>query len=270
MTQGTIFRMPYGFGPMPGPRQGPDGKPHDWTTGPRSYTASVRFLSTRDALEPLLPPGFYLDGDPEVEVRYTELTELAWLAGRGYRLLGVYLKAGYRGQRDTARGQFLSVLWENLADPILSGREELGYAKLPAEISAPRRVGRTAEVTASWMGFPFFRMSLEGIEDAAQAPAAPPPSDGVLHYKYIPRTGALDEADCAYACLSPNVATHRRVVATQTATATFAFVRANWEQMPTQFHIVSRLAELPILDTLPARIETAIGASDLGNQRRLE
>lgn len=267
-----LMRMPYGFGPTPGPRQDPDGKPHDWHDGPKSRAVILRFLSEAEALVPLLPPGFLLDGDPWVTIRYTELTELAWLAGRGYRMLGVYFPAVYRGRREEARGPFLAVLWENLADPILSGREELGYAKLPAEISAPRRTGGSEKMRAAWQGHPFFDLSLADFrtEPTEEMAAASPPADGVLHYKYIPRTGDPGQADCAYACLTPPPGPIRRLVGVESASAEWAFHPASWEEMPTQCHVVSALANLPVHESARARIETTIGASDLSGQKRLD
>jgi hypothetical protein len=71
----------------------------------------------------------------------------------------------YRG---TIEGLFQPVLWENLADPII-GREELGYAKLFADIEYPvmtppqsnRRIlrtwqgeGRTTFHRATWEELP--------------------------------------------------------------------------------------------------------------------
>jgi hypothetical protein len=48
-----------------------------------------------------------------------------WLAGRGYTIIDVWLPVMFEGQRDQAVGRFLTVMWENLADPIITGRTSL-------------------------------------------------------------------------------------------------------------------------------------------------
>lgn len=51
--------------------------------------------------------------------------------------------ATFTGRRDKATGRFLAVVWKNLADPIITGRDEIGHPKLYDEIAA------------GWMGFRF-------------------------------------------------------------------------------------------------------------------
>ena len=64
-------------------------------------------------------------------VAATYMKEIAWLAGRGYNTLGVSFPATFTGEEDEVTGNFLTVLWENLTDPIITGREELGFALSP-------------------------------------------------------------------------------------------------------------------------------------------
>ena len=44
------------------------------------------------------------------------------------------------------------VLWENLTDPIITGREELGYPKIYGELPEPRHLNDTISCSASWLG----------------------------------------------------------------------------------------------------------------------
>ncbi len=204
---GLMYRMPYGFGPTAGPRQGPDGERFDWTASPRRQAVAVSFLTDAAALDALLPPGFSLAGDPVVTVEIQRFTELEWLAGRGYNTLGVRFPATFQGEADRATGSFLSVLWENLADPILSGRDELGFAKLYADLPEPRVFRGTEHYEAGWLGHRFLELAVSDLRDVPSGPqpvaGLPGPSDGTLHYKYIPRTGAWGEAEVAQACLTP-------------------------------------------------------------------
>ena len=66
--KGMMYMMPTHFGPMAGPRQGADGKGFACIDNPRSTGYSVSFLSNAEQLEPLLPPGFALYGEPVVTV----------------------------------------------------------------------------------------------------------------------------------------------------------------------------------------------------------
>jgi len=267
----VLYRMPYGFGPSPGPRQGPDGKPFSWVDAPARRSVGVSFLSEAAALQRLLPPGFSLRGEPVVTVEVQYFTELEWLAGRGYNTLGVKLPATFTGTRDVATGQFLAVLWENLADPILTGRDELGFAKLYAEIPPPRVFRGTETHGAGWLGHRFLDIEVSGLADAPPpTPAAGGPLDGgTLHYKYIPATGAGSAPDAAYACFTPAGGSHQRTLRFQRGDGRVVFHPARWEDMPTQAHIVTALGALPVREWRGATATETRGAKDLSDQRRL-
>lgn len=92
-------------------------------------------------------------------------------------------------------GTFTPVLWENLSDPIMTGREELGFSKIYAEMPPPVIIGNNYSAIATWQGFRFAEVSETDLEEAL---AQLPPASGSFHYKFIPRTGARGEADAAY------------------------------------------------------------------------
>lgn len=265
-----IHRMPYGFGPSPGPRQGPDGTAHDWRDRPLRRVVSVDYLTAPEPLEALLPPGFTLAGEPVVSVEVQYLSELSWLGGRGYNTLGVRFPARFHGRRDDVTGLFLAVLWENLADPILTGRDELGFAKLWAEIPPPRVHADREVHGAAWLGHRFVDVTLTDIAPAKAPPAVTgPATGGLLHYKYVPATGRPGEADIAHACHTPPGAA-TRLLSAATARGEVRFHATRWEDMPTQFHIVQRLAALPVLEARGATVTVTRGGRDLSDQRRLE
>jgi hypothetical protein len=265
-----MHRMPYGFGPAAGPRQDGDGVPFDWADTPHRRAVAVSYLTDEAALAALLPPRFVLAGEPVVTVEIQYLTELQWLAGRGYNTLGVKFPATYQGKSEAVAGLFLAVLWENLADPILTGRDELGFAKLYAEIPEPR-VFRGREMHgAAWLGHRFVDLELDDIRDAGSpAPPQGPAAGGTLHYKYVPSTGDWGSADVAYACHTPPGASRQRVLSASAANGRVAFHPTTWEQMPTQFHIVQRLAALPVLESRGASVTVTRGGRDLSDQRRI-
>src|SRR5258708_20688604 len=112
--------------------------------------------------------------------------------------------ATFTGSRDRATGKLLAVVWENLADPIITGRDEIGHPKLYAEIAEPRRWNGAQICTAGWMGFRFLELEVSQLQDAelVRLVAA---SDGTLMLKYIPRTGTPGETVVAQAPLTPAV-----------------------------------------------------------------
>ena len=71
--------------------------------------------------------------------------------------------ATFTGSRDRATGKFLAVVWENLADPIITGRCEIGHPKLYAEIAEPRRWNGAQICTAGWMGFRFLELEVSQL-----------------------------------------------------------------------------------------------------------
>lgn len=263
-----LTRMPIGFGPATGPRRGPDGRRFDCLDSPVSVALSVSFRSNPGQLADLLPDRFELDGEPIVTVTATYMKNIEWLAGRGYNMLGVTIPASFRGDKDTVRGPFLTVLWENLADPIITGREELGFVKIYCELPEAVITDSSAQCTADWLGFEFMSLNIRGLK-----PVTDPTStvhagiDGLLHYKYLPRTGEWGEADASYAVMTPASTPNRKITAQWVGNGAVEWSHARWEDMPTQYMIVNALAELDVEEFINASITKTTGGKDLGDQR---
>ncbi len=267
-----MYRMPTVFGPATGPRRGPDGRKFDCIENPKAKSISVSFRSSPDQLASLLPERFELDGNPVVTVTATYMTDIEWLAGRGYNMLGVSFPAVYVGREETARGPFLAVLWENLADPIITGREELGFAKIYCSLPDAEISGKAASCSANWLGFEFFEMEVTGLESQS-LPASDTAAefDGVLHYKYIPRTGEWGVADVCHAAISPEgTSNNRRVMSHKSGEGRITWNRARWEDLPTQYNIVNGLADLDVVEFIEGSVTESIGSKDLSDQRILK
>ena len=80
-----------------------------------------------------------------------------------------------------------------------------------------------------------------------------PDSQGIMHYKYIPRTGGgFTQADAEYVCLNPKAAKLPDDVKKYPAdqlTYMGGQVRwhiPTWEDMPTQYHVAQALGSLPV------------------------
>ena len=295
------FRSPYGFGPAPGPRQPLAQHPSASSiqalrkTHPEhSETFTIRFKSSRTYLQNLLPPGFAFTSPgtvAEASIICTTLNGMAWLGGKGYNHLGLYLHGVNYTKKDGSKvfGTYLSVMWEDLADPIITGRDELGMPKLFADISvSQQREGERdgCSITTSWRGATFgvFEISdltkeeptVNGAESSAppqRGPGPPPPpaEQGLFIYRYVPAVGEPGKADAAYPVLVPKApAAARQPESFVSKSATLHFDAGDWESLPTLHHIVKGLAEMPIYGFVEARRTKAEGVDDIASASRLE
>lgn len=259
--QGVRYRMPVSFGPAIGPRQHPDGRP--WAveeTGTMSAEwMKVAYRVDETKLERLLPPGFSRRADPILSVSCAWFKNLYWLAGRGYGILSIDFPVTYHGKDETIDGNFCPVIWEGAPEAIITGREELGFPKLPAsftEIDWTPGAG-TAACEVSSFGFTFCEVSLsELVEDLDPVPSLPGSAGGPqLYYKYSAKTnaGGGGGPDAAYAVTAAPKATaganqninfdgfeFRRWA----GKGTIKWNRARFEDLPLTFPIVNGLADL--------------------------
>ncbi|MCH2569789.1 MAG: acetoacetate decarboxylase family protein [Planctomycetes bacterium] len=263
-----MYRMPTHFGPATGPRRGPNGQTFPCKDNPKSTRIHVSFLSNAKQLEALLPPGFTLHGDPVVTVFAAYMTEIAWLAGRGYNVLGVTIPARFSGKKDTAIGPFLTVLWENLADPIITGREELGFSKIYCELPEITMMNDSASADASWLDFHFLNITVQNLKPRSE-PLVEDKVDGQLHYKYVPRTGQWGSSDCQYAVITPSEGSNALVQDDLIGDGTVNWTPAKWEDLPTFYQVVNAFAQLEVKDFLDCGLSRSIGGRDLSDQRIL-
>jgi len=273
------YRMPTHFGPSLGPRQGLDGRRFACVDSPDDTMLLATFKADKTQLEKLMPPGFTVREPCTITFDFSFITNIEWLAGRGYNTFGVSVPATYNGEKDTVHGDLLLVLWENKADPILTGREDLGFSKIYCEIPEPQIIGNDVICRASWDGFEFASLKISGLTEispdeyakqSATTSADQPVSEGTLHYKYIPKTGCPGESDSEYAALTPGDWPNMKLdLVKQTDTAVLTFNSATWEQLPTLVHIVNTLSALTLGDCTQALMTKTRGGNDLSSQRIL-
>jgi acetoacetate decarboxylase len=267
--RGRIYRMPTHFGPAPGPRQIPAEANADPTKSPRKTLISASFLTEALALEQHIPERFALAGDPVVTVEFHYMTDIDWLAGRGYTMIHVWWPVMFKGERDQVVGRFLAVMWENLADPIITGRGEIGQPKLFAEIPDLRLVDGAYHCEASWMGFRFLDLQVTALVEPVNQAKADPQMEGTLMLKYIPKTGAWGKADICEVSFSPAVTPGLTVESRRVAKGSVVFHRAKWRELPTMYHVVNALTDLPVLSLRGASIATTRGGKSNIDQRVL-
>ncbi len=113
------------------------------------WTLTCSYRTSRDALAALLPLPFEPADEPVVTVHYSQCLKVQFLAGAGYNLIGVDLAAFFNGRQDQLAGNYSLVMWENLMNPVIRGRELLGVPKLFADVPDPSRIGDDWHVSAS-------------------------------------------------------------------------------------------------------------------------
>lgn len=289
-------RAPYGFGPAPGPRQ-PLGLPtshHDIQTlrklSPERFTMyAIRFRSSRTYLQNLLPPGFAFTSPATVvraSVECTTLDGMTWLGGSGYSFVRLVLHGVNYTKRDGSKvfGSFTPVLFEDLADPIVTGRDDVGFPKLFANIQVLDR-SDGASVVMKWRGAEFGRLQIDRLEaeqppttkghidskSAAPGPPAPPPEQGTLVYRHVPAVGEPGKADAEYAVLAPYPpppATPPEKHVSQSAS--IKFNAGCWRTLPTLHHVTEKLANMPVYGMEKAEKVTGLGVDDLSGAIRIE
>ncbi|KAJ4374154.1 hypothetical protein N0V83_002895 [Neocucurbitaria cava] len=289
--KGLLWRMPTAFGPMPGPRQNFEGRQRDGEKGGFT-TVSLKFKTSRTVLQNLLPTERlqFAAADTVVYVTFaiTQLSNLEWLGGRGYSHFGLYIHGVQytKANGGTLTGTYLPILFENLADPILSGREELGFPKLFADLEL-KKDGATWTLEASWMSSKFCSMTLSDVQEPVvvkgQSPTPTPPlpkDEGLFFHKYIPSTGNLGstergQADIEYTAFLPGdedakIVERKIERIMKASSASINFDALDWKALPTLHHIVHRLKEIPVYEVVEAKIVEGTGVSDVSPARRIE
>ncbi len=236
------YMMPAHFGSprIDGP---PSGWYHDVTT------MIVTYVTDRDKLSAYLPEPFAVANEPLITVMYARSRKVDWLAGRGYNLIGVSAAAVFNGEHDELEGSFALVIWENLTDPILSGREMTGIPKIFADIPDHTIEDGEWRSGASHFGSKIVDLSIRNLrapsaEEIAAAQAAREGKDNPMGWRYIPAVGGFGAALSEPTTFpSEDIVTEAYV-----GEGSIEWHELTWEQNPTQFHIVNALAGLPILE----------------------
>ena len=211
-------------------------------------TIAITYLTDRKLLAQYLPEPFEVGQEPLVSVSYAMNREIEWLAGGCYNIIGVNVSAVFKGRVDQVTGNYCLVMWENLTDPILTGREIQGIPKIYADIPDHAICEGVWRTSASYRGHkivdlmikdlkPLGPQEVKAIEDMAK-------QGNWMGWKYIPKAGEPG-AEVSHATLFPTETTFREA---WIGTGEVKWHRLTWEQNPTQFYIANALEELPIIE----------------------
>lgn len=262
-----VYEMPVFFGPVPAPKgPGPDGKyvcrkPAD------VEAVGVMFETDSDALEALLPERFSLNA-PVLSVTHCEFSHIGNFGGNSYSLINISVPVHFDGVEEQLDGDLVLVMFENHADPIIGGRDQLGYSKIYADISPFIKDGRRICSHASSWGFRFLDLAIEP-EQPAEAPERmmelAARSRGKFNYKYIQATPYRETgfgrggADVSYPTFNPKAWNRPegypftiREPEIRYCSGAVRFHRPEPADMPMYWHIGRYLADLNIRRNLGA------------------
>lgn len=288
LLPGRTHRGPLSFGPAASPRQDQNGKPFTNWGEARTRTIGVTYASEYAALNALLPDGYRVDETVEASILFEnmELRNLPWLNGRGYNTWGVYINNVVCTRvTPSITASYMALLFESFTDPITTGREELGFCKVWAEMPDGATVDGKWIQTASWFGEEFMRLTIPNLKDRPvetspafkPRPWTNPQTDGILHQRYIPAVGQPGVSDAYYATLMnaptgsapPVVLEYKTVDPSKFDEVKLDILEdATWEKLPTLWNIVQGLQKVPRVAVREVAINLIAGASDCSGNKR--
>jgi len=243
------YMMPAHFGPRYRGEKS-SGWYHDVTM------MAVPFVTDREKLAAYIPAPYEVAENAVVTVFYARNRDVDWLAGHGYNLLGVNASVVYKGEKETIEGTYTLVMWENLTDPILTGRELQGIPKLFADIPDHTIANGKWNTSASHFGNKIVDLSVENLraptaEELFAGQQAQEGKDNPMGLRYMPMAGGFGPAALQEPTTFPSESSFTDI---QLGQGSIDWNTLTWEQNPTQFHIVNALAELPVLAYLPSLV----------------
>lgn len=214
----------------------------------------VSYLTDREKLAAYLPEPFEVAEQAVVSVFYACNKKVDWLAGRGYNLIGVNTAVNFNGEKDRLTGSYTLVMWENLTDPILSGRELQGIPKIYADIPDHSIIGGEWRSNASHFGHKILDLSIDKLraataEELEAEKTSQEGKDNPMGLRYLPAVGGFGKPAVCEATTFPSESIYTEALVGE---GKLDWNHLTWEQNPTQFHIVNALADLPVLQYLPA------------------
>ena len=124
-----IYMMPLILGPAADRNKG--------TTYESVEMLSLQYKTNYDSAKELLPECYKLENDPTATIAFCFYDGVDYMAGRGYNIVFVAINAKFTGKTEKLDGDYVIVILENDAVPIITGREFLGAPKIFADIPSP-------------------------------------------------------------------------------------------------------------------------------------
>lgn len=251
------FDMPALFGPSPVP---------DRSVIPFAEVISISFETSRAAAGRLLPRFFQAADPPIVTVTRIDYCDVDYLGGRGYREIVVSVSA-LHGDDGRVSG-FSPVMWVTEPGALISGREFMGFAKLPAAMDAIDR----DEDGCRFQAFEYDAPLIEGrvsdlrpLSDEALARVNQSARDvRTFGWKLIPGEGSEPDVDHPM-----ENAMRWHYARAWSGSGDIRFHRPDFRDAPLSARVVDALADIPVITRRRAFVAEGRAEIDRTATRRL-
>lgn len=271
-----MYMMPANMDACVSPRRRTDGKRYIYDNPINTTRYAVVYeVEHPEKLDSMIPEGLERSGNHLI-VAVDYLSEIAWLAQKQYALLTVNIPVKSKGvfPKDI-KGAFMCCIWENEMDPILTGREQLGFCKILCEIDPPVQDGHIVTVTAKEYGNEFLRIEADlgkGPQSLLKMATKANTGKGIFHYKYFPRVGDPGKADVNCLVIQPPEDLPSDVPKVPKKEMKLARGGIKWtaldeKQSPAHTRIISTLAGLGVKKVYGAAWQHFYTLNDLFNQQ---
>jgi len=221
---------------------------------------------TDDALLENCIPECYRMREPLITVNVCEFNRIGWLNGKSYRLINVNCPVHFKGELDDCDGDLVLAMFENHCDPIVGGRELMGYSKLYCDIPPIQFNGKKYISIASCWDFQFMKITVDTNEAPSELERVEKTmvaSQGKMHLKVFTHNHSRDEerhiSNEMYPTMlplwkKPNDYPWEMIEPkTEWGNGTIEWNAPSWEDWPTNGHVAVGLAKLPVCKILAAK-----------------
>ncbi|MGD9666645.1 MAG: acetoacetate decarboxylase family protein [Synergistaceae bacterium] len=230
-------------------------------------TVCISFETDEDALLKIIPEDFDLI-QPTVNVQFAECRDIDWMSGGEYRLIQASVPVRYVKNADVIDGEYVLVIWENKACPIIGGREEDGMPKIFADIASLRHNGDHWFSAVSYESNTFLRIDLSRERELSEEEL------GLLNdhsrvnffgWRYIPELGKAGAA-LSHATLYPQ---EMKVDKAWEGEGKIDWQKFDPEMNMIQFRIISTISALPVHKYEKALMMKGSARLNVGDSRSL-
>jgi acetoacetate decarboxylase len=214
---------------------------------------ALQYLTDPNAISVMLPACYRLGKEPQVTVLFGYNNGLDFMAGGGYILAAVQVSACFDGEKDHVEGDYVLVMFENQAWPMICGREDLGIPKLYADIS-PIKIYSNGRLRCEATYWGHLLFSLELSPQKKQNRLVKYAANKIINsrpwlgYKYIPSLAGPPDAE--YPTISYNDTNIDNLWFSKTGKIEFGNATSN--EIGQVEQLINALKALPILEVKQA------------------
>ncbi len=228
---------------------------------------SISFETDEELLLDIIPEDFELLS-PTVNIQFANCRDIDWMSGGEYRLIQAGAPVRYTGRGGPLEGEYVLVIWENKACPIIGGREEDGMPKIFADIAQERHSGDNWFTAASYESNTFLRLNfMKGrkLQENEIRQINEAPLTNNFGWRYIPELGRAGAA-LSHPTLYPQ---EMRVDKAWEGGGRVEWLKFEPEMNMIQYRIISQMSGLPILRYVRAVMLRGSSRLNVGDSKSL-